>query len=859
MAVSLLDSLKKEIGKKKRKSQAFAWLADLEREAGDLETALARVNGGLTLYPDDVPAMLVRSAILFQNEDFQGCIEECEKVLIADPFCLSAQKRMGDAYDKLGNENSRNNCYRRVHDMDPLDPFWKEEYDNVIDEVVTAGAAGAAGVVLSESDFAMPGDLDLSQSADETFDMATEGEAAPSAEEPAAEEASLFEKSVESAEAPSPFAVQEPAVEDQSAGEGSLFEKSVSDESSDSAQNPFGSVEEESAEDDPFAALAALLPSSDSGEEAVMDSLQASLDSAMAEMANDEPSAPEVFPTDEEAAAEVSGSDVNSAISDMFGFEDDLEPEEPAEPASPFAHLDLPTSLDDDTASAENNAKNVFAEPAEDKPQSVDSAFESIFGEDELPEEKPQEQAAPVEEDKPQSVDSAFESIFGEDELPEEKPQTEEVASVDSSDSLFEKSASDSIFEKSASESVFEEPAAETVEEGSLFEKSASESIFEKSADESAELELNELESGEPEQKVEESAPVEDKPLCVDSAFESIFGEDELPEEKPQVEQVAEEIPSAEEKPFALEGNGSFLDDEPAVEVAAEPEAKAEEPAEDKAFSVDSAFDSIFGDDDDLPEEKPQTEQVVEDAPATESLAEQVSQAETELEMPTAEPEKENDFATEMGGAFNSMFGEDDLDLPEAKPAEAAPSQEDTGAALEEASLQDVSVESDLDKSFDSLFGSDDDLDLPVENSSETAPAAEAAEVVAPAETGSLENAVDGAFKGLFADDEDDFPEEEKPANKGVDFLMSGDSDDDVSNGLINDPSAPLSQNDAAIDDSLNTRTLAEIYFEQGLYGKALDIYEDLARKAPENEEIMNRLMEIEKAYREKFGGNQNG
>ena len=49
MATALLDSLKKSIGKKKSNSQAFAWLADLERESGDLDTALARVDGGLTL------------------------------------------------------------------------------------------------------------------------------------------------------------------------------------------------------------------------------------------------------------------------------------------------------------------------------------------------------------------------------------------------------------------------------------------------------------------------------------------------------------------------------------------------------------------------------------------------------------------------------------------------------------------------------------------------------------------------------------------------------------------------------------------------------------------------------------------
>ena len=79
MATALLDSLKKSIGKKKSNSQAFAWLADLERESGDLDTALARVDGGLTLSPSDVPAMLVRSQILFQKGDFEGAAKLCTK------------------------------------------------------------------------------------------------------------------------------------------------------------------------------------------------------------------------------------------------------------------------------------------------------------------------------------------------------------------------------------------------------------------------------------------------------------------------------------------------------------------------------------------------------------------------------------------------------------------------------------------------------------------------------------------------------------------------------------------------------------------------------------------------------------
>jgi hypothetical protein len=360
---------------------------------------------------------------------------------------------------------------------------------------------------------------------------------------------------------------------------------------------------------------------------------------------------------------------------------------------------------------------------------------------------------------------------------------------------------------------------------------------------------------------------------------------EEAPAEETAAEETAEEIaPVAEEAAPADDDLNFATEDAPALDepAPAEQESVAEEvapaTASDAGFSVDNAFDSLFGSDDDLPEEKPQAEsETLAEAPAAEesvSLAEQVDQAEAELEMPEVKPE-ESDLAKEMGGAFASMFGndDDDLDLPAAKTETASEplsnDQEATGAAIEESfgNISEESLSKDLDNSFDSLFGKDeaaDDslaLDESLSPAAEAAPAEEtfaAAPADAPKELDSLESEVSGAFKGLF-DADDEVPEEHPAGNKGVDFLMSGDSDDEVSSGLIKDPTAPLDRGPAELDESLNTRTLAEIYFEQGLVDKALDIYEDLARKEPENAEIMNRLMEVEKAYREKFGGESNG
>ena len=911
MAVTL-DSLKKTIGKKNVNSRAFAWLADLEREAGNLDQALQRVDGGLTLYPNDVAAMLVRSKILFQKESYDACIEECEKVLVADPFNLAAQQIMGDAYDKLENIGERNVCYRRLHDMDPLNTFWKDEYD----VVVGAAAAAAMAGEISDTDFSMPdvGNMDLS-------DEFTAEPAAESTEAAPADEFSLNEPQAAEADA-SAADVAEPAG------------------------------------DDPFAALASMIPGNDDADDSAMEDLSASLNSAM-DSINNESAADK--PLEELSEDEnISSSDVGSALSDMFGLEDDLEPEESSAPAADVPS-DIPASIDD---SAEANAASIFGAaapeateeaPAEDKPQSIDDAFGDIFGEDELPEEKPQAsidapadepasealatEEAPVE-DKPQSIDDAFGDIFGEDELPEEKPQ----ASIDAP-------AEESAAEEPAAEpaDIAAEPAADFTadlsddlelpsEDGGLFEKSAA-----------ADMNLTADEVAEP--AAENKA---DEPTTIDNAFDSIFGEDELPEEKPQsasIDAPAEEaaadaaaepaadfaadlsddleLPSEEgglfEKSADADMNltgdwtpgGAPVEEAPAAEAAAEETAEeiapvAEEaapadddlnfateeapaldepaPAEqesvaeevapatasDAGFSVDNAFDSLFGSDDDLPEEKPQAEsETLAEAPAAEesvSLAEQVDQAEAELEMPEVKPE-ESDLAKEMGGAFASMFGndDDDLDLPAAKTETASEplsnDQEATGAAIEESfgNISEESLSKDLDNSFDSLFGKDEAadaslaLDVSLSPAAEAAPAEEtfaAAPADAPKDLDSLESEVSGAFKGLFDMDDDSLTEEDKPSNKGVDFLMSGDSDDEISAGLINNPDAPLDRGAYDLDESLNTPTLAEIYFDQGKYGKALEIYKDLAQKEPDNEEIAKRKDEIEKLYNEKFGGN---
>jgi len=1040
MAVTL-ESLKKSVGKKNSKSKIFAWLADMELAAGDLDTALQRVNGGLTLYPNDISAKLVRAKILFQKEDFEGCVLECESILIKDTFNLAAQKIMGDAYDKLGNVAERNLCYRRYHDMDPLNKFWKDEYDVVPEAVAVAASASVA-----ESEFSMPSEdgesLDMGASLGQSLDL---GMSEPEQDDGA----SLFDKSHSDQDSSNgsseEFSFSGASSSDDSLG-GGLFDKSNDDslsfgskESIDSSfEKAFGdtfgeddSVEEKSspfsssfldddaptasaspvaedstfggmdaASDDPFAALAAMLPNSDSSDDAAFDDLTASLDSVMESIkADDDIDKPvEEFPADDN----VSGNDVTAALSDMFGLDDDLEAEEvPAPKVADFGSV-----VDE---AAEQNASKIFesqssSDAASDKPLSVDDAFASIFGDDELPEEMPASApaapvsaapvSAPVEEpapaveedsfnmsafeksslsepaweepaessifekaasldlnspavapieetvevpsapaapaapaaDKPLSVDDAFASIFGDDELPEE-PAFEKSSP---NEPAFEKSSlsepaleiesaapaaaegafGESAFEKSSlSEPALEiESAAPAAAEGafgeSAFEKSALDDSF--SALESApeenvplaaeddSLDFSAFEKSslsEPTLEIESAAPAAAEGAFGESAFEKSALDDSFSTLNDSFSAL-ETAPEVEAKPAAdldmdLSESALSLEDtlsetpavveEPKfvaeVDVPSDPVIASPMDFMDDDSEVGTAFSSIFGDDDDLPEEKPVSD-AVEVAPAN-TLAEQVDLAESALEIPSVDAKpSSSDIAQEMGGAFASMFGDDDdLDLPDVKegPSVAefvADDQQATSAAIEESSSNiantasaETNVSDALDKSFDSLFGSDDDLDFSAPAATaEESPVAESSPVAGSPVAGnpdltSLETEVSGAFKGLFDMEDDAFAEEAKPSSSGVDFLMSGDSDDEISAGLIKNPDAPLNRGALNLDDSMGTRTLAEIYFDQGLYADALKMYQELAQRDPADEELLARKEEIERICREKFGG----
>jgi tetratricopeptide (TPR) repeat protein len=402
------------------------------------------------------------------------------------------------------------------------------------------------------------------------------------------------------------------------------------------------------------------------------------------------------------------------------------------------------------------------------------------------------------------SLNDALEQVDLQDSAAQDTPLSIDDEAMSGSDV----SSAISDFFGSADDDFFEEESLEASKPASPFSR----------------LEIPEsLEDPEPAEEVqqnfessfEKSAEVvPEESVELDSAFDSLLGEDELPEESPSAFEKSAESASEE-------------------------------------VGLDTAFDSLLGEDE-LPEEAPSafeksaesvSEEAIVDVPE-DSLAMDLDEEPTEsLSDLLGNTEVKDE--TGVANAFDTLFGkeeladDDELSLPEAKSVEP---EIQTSAVEKREVPSELSAE--VSSSLDALFGDDDDdLELP-SLSTETQVAQDDA-------------SEKGAFDTLFNAAED-AEEDLSLGQDKVDFLMSGDSEDEVASALLKDAQASLEDNGENIDEHLNTATLAEIYFEQGLLQKSLDIYQDLHEKNPEDEQIANRLSEVQKACDEKFGNREN-
>ena len=702
MAISL-DSLRKAVKKNKGRSQALAWLADMERASGDYEAALKIVDTALAASPSDVPAMLVRAKVLAGQQDYAGSISQYKKVLAKDPFCLSAHKRMGESYDKLGKVAERNACFRRVHDMDPLDPFWKEEYDVLPEEE----QASLVPPPMDESSFTMDvnDDAENAEISGEDNIFANLAASLPNTDEednssmealrnslnfasddlsknPDGSEIPDFDHVLNSSEVSSAISgilggdddldvvdSGKKAVAEEEPATSSLFSHFSDDEKVDEEESKQASVSDELI-DEPLEKIS----------EEKLDDSELSLDSL-----------------DEPLDADKKSTNVDDAFSSLLG--DDELPEESTADTSSSSELNEEKPLEESLDAPEENPtekENLVGESSESGIPTSHMDFsdeaDAVESDDLNLDEKPEE-VAPKTEDAGTNVDDAFSSLLGDDELPEEHASVAPESDENSFGSLFEKSAdadfnmNDDVSTETtgsvAASSDEKAPEAEKTEEPASEESLGG--LFEKSADADFSMDQDTLSNAAGNDAVEkapEFTPTE--------AAENIA--------------PAEGLVPTSHMDFSDEEDLSKSDDDFVLNLdeSSESEKKDEESA---AEDVDGAFDALFGDD----------EAPVENAPAEEPVAEES----------VAEQPKEESLAQEMGGAFASMFGDkDDSSLAESAPssensveetpAEESLSQEATSAELEESAVKE-NVEKGVEESFDSIFGKDDDLDLPEE------------------------------------------------------------------------------------------------------------------------------------------------
>ena len=608
-----VESLRKTIGKKKQ-TQAFAWLADLMRASGDLDGALQCVQAGLEAFPENIEGQLVLSKILVEKQDWDGVIQACEFVLLRNPYCLSALRRLGDAYAQKHDEGNRNYYYQLLHDLDPLDPFWREEYAPQID-IASAEDSVAPAVAMTAA--AEPSLEDLLKEAP-PLDL---------------DGGSVFEK------APEKFV---PAQE----------ETLPVEEKTDLP------TQEASTDEDPFSNLSSLVSSEEEKDNEVsFDDLEHSLDDAIAGFAPTDTSKDE-FPTDE-----IEGSDISSALSGIFGSAETEEPEAPVGQNAPAEASPLADIPMEETP------------VQEEKAQSLSDAFDDIFGEDELPEEfvlsKP---AAPAAETAPSAPETFSADALGE-KTNEKSPLAEELPSLEEG-GLFEKSSSADL-ELPKTEEKQEEPSEAKAEESlETSVENSLDSLFGEDDDLPVENLNVQPKTEEKQEEPSEAKAEESLETSVENSLGSLFGEDDdLPVEnlnvQPKTEEKQEEPSEAkaeESLEASVENSLDSLfgedDDLPVENLNVQPKteesglfeksssadvelAKTEKKADDSLEnSVESSFDNLFGKNSD--DELSLDDLKLEEAPAPEKTP--------------AGVKKETTLDNSVDSSFDHIFGKDSDD-----------------------------------------------------------------------------------------------------------------------------------------------------------------------------------------------------
>lgn len=108
--------------KKNPSSYLYARLADTLREEGAFDDALPVVEAGLAQYPDHVTGLLVKSRLLLDINENEEAVQVLGRIIEREPCCLSARIMLGDVFTRLGRTAEAQIQIAWLKDLDPLGP-----------------------------------------------------------------------------------------------------------------------------------------------------------------------------------------------------------------------------------------------------------------------------------------------------------------------------------------------------------------------------------------------------------------------------------------------------------------------------------------------------------------------------------------------------------------------------------------------------------------------------------------------------------------------------------------------------------------------------------------------------------------
>ncbi|MDR2578449.1 MAG: hypothetical protein LBC70_06535 [Chitinispirillales bacterium] len=104
------------------RSRVFSRLADLYRETGDLDGAIAVCVSGLAEHPEYITGRLVLGRCYKERKNFSAAIDELTKVCAADERNLAAIKMLAEIYTAQGHTETAGSLYGILYTMEPDNP-----------------------------------------------------------------------------------------------------------------------------------------------------------------------------------------------------------------------------------------------------------------------------------------------------------------------------------------------------------------------------------------------------------------------------------------------------------------------------------------------------------------------------------------------------------------------------------------------------------------------------------------------------------------------------------------------------------------------------------------------------------------